>query len=458
MISGLHIFRKDFRIHDNYALFELCEKCDKVYLIFIFDENQIDRNEKNKYYISNNAIQFMCESLIELYEMANNKLLFLYGNVKTIIEDITKNNKIDYISYNSDFTKYSNSRDNQINNICKLKKINIINNVNDQLLHPISTLCKLDNTPYKVFGSFYKNAIKQDKLSILKSHIYKDKFINSLKSKYKINKSDINKFYIYNSHIAQNGGRSNVLNKINKYDFSKWIKRDDFNIKSLNISAYLNFGCISIREFYKMILSKSNHKDLIKQIYWRDFYNCFLYFDKSTTNYDFLDKRYENIKWGGDSNEWKKFYSSNTGFLLIDAIMQEFKTTGFINNRSRLLLSTFWIKYLLIDPYDLKYGSQSGFSRMLIDCSTSQNKFNHEWIISTLDLTGRRFSKRKSNPLTGRVIKIDNTMIKHYNAVDYIKKWLSFTKDMMLKDMIKYPTIFDANKRYDEYCKLFVNK
>jgi deoxyribodipyrimidine photo-lyase len=58
---------------------------------------------------------------------------------------------------------------------------------------------------------------------------------------------------------------------------------------------------------------------------------------------------------------------SKTGFLIIDAALNELKITGFMHNRARLIVATFWTKYLLINPFHIKYGSQTGFSKLLVD-------------------------------------------------------------------------------------------
>jgi hypothetical protein len=82
---------------------------------------------------------------------------------------------------------------------------------------------------------------------------------------------------------------------------------------------------------------------------------------------------------------------------------------------------------------------------------------NFEWIISSLDLSGRRFSKRGSNPLSGRVIHIDNKMIKKYNGFDYIRKYLPTLKDLSDKELSKYPVTIDLQKRYADWIKMFKN-
>ncbi len=154
---------------------------------------------------------------------------------------------------------------------------------------------------------------------------------------------------------------------------------------------------------------------------WRDFYTCILRYNDKAKKYVWLDDRYNKLKWRNVKtsefqNEWNDFINCETNILLVDAAMNELKQTGFMNNRARLLWATFVVKYIQSDPFHPIYGGISLFSRYLVDCSTSQNKMNFEWIISSLDIGGRRFCKKGESPLSGRVISIDNKLIKKYNA------------------------------------------
>ena len=67
---GLFIFRRDFRINDNTGLSHLSKICKNIIPIFIFTPEQI--TDKNKYR-SNNAVQFMMESLDDLSDAVKNK-------------------------------------------------------------------------------------------------------------------------------------------------------------------------------------------------------------------------------------------------------------------------------------------------------------------------------------------------------------------------------------------------
>ncbi len=62
---SIFIFRRDFRIKDNTAWNEMLNnnEISKIYPIFIFTPEQISSVNSYK---SDNAVQFMIESLLEL--------------------------------------------------------------------------------------------------------------------------------------------------------------------------------------------------------------------------------------------------------------------------------------------------------------------------------------------------------------------------------------------------------
>jgi deoxyribodipyrimidine photo-lyase len=62
MNYNIFIFRRDLRLIDNKGLDYAINNFDNIIPIFIFTPEQI----KNNKYHNDNAIQFMCETLIEL--------------------------------------------------------------------------------------------------------------------------------------------------------------------------------------------------------------------------------------------------------------------------------------------------------------------------------------------------------------------------------------------------------
>jgi deoxyribodipyrimidine photo-lyase len=149
-----------------------------------------------------------------------------------------------------------------------------------------------------------------------------------------------------------------------------------------------------------------------------------------------------------------------TGFLLVDASINELKQSGYIHNRARLILGAFWIKYLQIDINHPIYGSQVGFSKYLLDAiGPSQNKMNHHWLLD-IDYGGMRFGKKGT--ISGRRMDISNDKIKEYDPdCIYIKKWLPHLKNVPNKELYKWKgndihpePMFDSDERYQEWIKL----
>ena len=112
--SGLFIFHRDFRIIDNVGLMQASKQCDNLYTCFIFTPDQVG---KANTFRSQNAIQFMIESLTELEKdihEQNGELLLFYGEQLTILRKLCTTLNIDAVFFNKDYTPYAIQRDMKI--------------------------------------------------------------------------------------------------------------------------------------------------------------------------------------------------------------------------------------------------------------------------------------------------------------------------------------------------------
>lgn len=450
---GIHIFRKDLRVVDNLALNELASRVDTIIPIFILDPSQIERTPTNRNHFSPRAARFILDSLLELQAACDNKLCVLRGSVIKSLRAVCAKRKPVCISFNADYSAYALKRDREIVDWCRSQGIETVINYDDQTLRPMDKLTKSDGSPYLVYGSFYKHARtrqvtlpKTAKISFINPVASLAVSVSYIRSTYR---DDANHFI---------GGRSYGLSKLHtKRSIDGFKHRDILINKSFELSPYLNFGCLSVREVYQYFY---RHKiPAAKELHWRDFFQCILRYKPGASSYTHpMDSRFRAIKWRSvkskqSVHEWISFIECRTGYLLIDAGMRQLQSTGYIGNRMRLLLATFWTKYLMIDPLNHEYGAQSGFSRLLTDCSTSQNKLNHQWITSELDLSGRRFAKRGAPAISGRMIRVDNQIINKYDPeLKYISTWLPEWKDKSRRDVKAVKTLFDWEQRYQEYC------
>ena len=137
---GFYIFRKDLRTIDNRGLIKLSEKVDFIVPIFIFDEYQITKTEKNKTYLSYPAVRFLCESVNDLsnqIKKEKGQLYIFHGKPHTIVKNIINYlekhnfNKSYCFGFNEDYTKYSIERDKLIEDVCVENDIPLFYNNDD---------------------------------------------------------------------------------------------------------------------------------------------------------------------------------------------------------------------------------------------------------------------------------------------------------------------------------------
>jgi len=486
----IFIFRRDLRIEDNRGLIKMNNLCKEIIPIFIFDTNQVDINSNTKNYLSFPALRFLCESIEDLsnsIKKEKSKLNIFYGKPKNVIEYIIKYIKTDSmfknknicLGFNEDYTKYSLERDKIIEDICKKNDIDIIKNSDDYTLCDMELLKKNENEAYKQYGAFRKNML-DNKKKFNKVDNKKIKFIKKgvdLKKQIQIEnlcefwEDHINKEY-KPIEVGKRKIGLKILDSLKKFkDYGE--KRDTLSYETTHISAYLNFGLISEREFYYGLKDKlGEDTQLINQVIWRDYYYCLLRYLKGANSYDnHIDSRYDKIRITREIpsktsqvwKEWNSMMQSKTGFLIVDAALREVILTGYMHNRCRMIVGVFSVKYLLINPLCRYIGLNDWFSRHLVDCNTSQNKLNCQWV-TELDFPGKKFAP-SSSPTAGRPMSISNDMIKKWDPeCVYIKKWLPHLKDIDNKILYKWDTkyndtihpgpIFDAKERYKKWIKL----
>jgi len=423
----LFIFRRDLRLVDNKGLIYAIENFDNIIPIFIFTPEQI--TDKNKYK-SNNCIQFMIESLIELNDELKkykSKIHFFYGDNTKVLKKIIKTINVINIVFNKDYTLYAQKRDKDIEKLCKKKNINCVM-TEDYLLMPIGTFDKKDGEPYTVFTPFKNNGLKQkvDQAKKIK--------IKNLTKTNKLDESGIVEYEI-NDNIAVNGGRNNALKILKKIkNFNKYNKeRNTLKIPTTMLSAYIKFGCVSIREVYWKLKEEFGTKnDLIGQLFWREmYYYVAYYFPKVQKSNSFIEK-YDKIKWKWSKKNYDAWCNGETGFPVVDACMNELNTTGFMHNRGRLITSNFLNRML---GTDWRHGEKY-FAQKLVDYDPIVNNNNWMWV-SSAGIDPKPYFQRLFNPIL-QAQKFDPD-------AEYIKKWLPNLKNIPAKHLL------DWEKHHHEY-------
>jgi len=203
---------------------------------------------------------------------------------------------------------------------------------------------------------------------------------------------------------------------------------NDLDKQTTQLSAFIKFGCVSIREVYKTLRSKT---DIIRQLIWRDFYANILYSFPRVLGHT-LKPNYDKIHWHHNKTWFEKWCKGETGFPIVDAGMRQLNATGYMHNRARLIVASFLVKNLLIDWRE----GEEYFASKLTDYDVASNNGNWQWIASTGADSQPFF--RIFNPWE---------QAKNYDPkCEYIKKWVPELKDVPDKDILKWETEWETHK------------
>jgi len=376
--NSLFIFRRDLRLEDNTALIEACKLSDKVILSFFFYNDLLDPGSDK---FRPNLIQFMYESLMDLsgqLEKNGSRLNVFYGkSLLKEFEKIVKENEIDAVFVNEDYTPYGKRRDAALKNICLENNIDFHSCFDYLLTRPGDVLTKEDK-PYKVFTPFFKAASLFNIYKPAKNNYKNYKYLKSCNK----DLTPLTRLFVNNEFIAQKGGRKeahkrfNVIKKLNDY---KDIRNFPYKEGTTGLSAHIKFGTVSIREVYWSVRKQlGNDSQLITELFWRDFYAHLAYFFPYVFGHSFNPK-YEKIEWSHNRQEYDAWCSGNTGFPIVDAGMRQLNTTGWMHNRVRMIVASFLTKDLHID---WRWGEQY-FASKLVDYDPCSNNGGWQWAAST---------------------------------------------------------------------------
>ncbi len=151
---------------------------------------------------------------------------------------------------------------------------------------------------------------------------------------------------------------------------------------SSKFSAWLAHGCISPRVIYEEV--KAYEKERVKnnstywlvfELIWRDF---FRFIAQKFGNRLFYKSGPMNVatNWAENDVAFERWTNGQTGFPFIDANMRELNATGFMSNRGRQNVASFFTKNLNLD---WRRGA-AWFEYLLIDYDVTSNWGNWAYV------------------------------------------------------------------------------
>jgi deoxyribodipyrimidine photo-lyase len=302
--------------------------------------------------------------LRDLLRKRGGDLSFFYGEPL----DILKKLDLKTLAFNQDYTPYSIERDKKVMDYCLGHGIECITE-EDVLLANMGTFVKKNAQPYVVYTAF-KNRVLQNTPD--EPHTVTAKFV-SYPSTYEPK---------IPQHDQLEGGRKKGLLHL-KREFTRDMQTP------MQLSPYLKYGCVSIREAY----GSNDDEGFRAQLIWREFfYYLTFYFPRVLKERSSF--KADPIQWVDDPVGWKNWTQGTTGFPLVDASMRQLNQTGFMTNRGRLVTANYLTRTLKID---WRKGEQY-FATHLIDYDPAINNGNWQWVAGT-GADRAPYAQRIMNPI-----------------------------------------------------------
>jgi deoxyribodipyrimidine photo-lyase len=217
------------------------------------------------------------------------------------------------------------------------------------------------------------------------------------------------------------------------------------------LSAYIKFGCVSIREVTsKFSVKYGKHGEFIRQLIWRDFYMDLLNaYPESLGKLHIKDM---DKNWTKNANWLEKWKKGQTGFPLVDAGMRQMNETGYMHNRARMIVASFLTKILNIDWKE----GEKYFAQTLVDYDPASNSGNWQAVVG-----GGLYAMPWF-----RVLSPWAQSEKNDEDAVYVKKWIPELKDVAPKHIHKWYKYYKKNDvnypkpmvTYDERVETYMNK
>jgi len=386
-------FRNDLRTIDNNVLAEACTNGEKVIGVYCFDPRQFQVNAYGFKKTEKYRAKFLIETIHDLktqLETFNIDLLVYHERPEVVIPEICETHAISDIYLQKEWTQEEIDSERAVKSKLKTRVWHSI--YSQFLFHPEDVNFEISKTP-QVFTAFRK---KLEKYISVREEVT----IKALPATNRIQNNTVIPSLLelgledFKAHphsaFPFKGGETEASQRLEDYFFHtkklgvyKKTRNGLFGTDySSKFSPWLANGSISactiywkIRQFENDYFKNQSTYWLIFELIWRDY---FKYISMKHGNQIFhlagiLNKDYE---WSTNSTLINKWINGETHSDFVNANMIELKETGWMSNRGRQNVASYFAKELKLD---WRIGA-SYFESLLIDYDVHSNYGNWMYV------------------------------------------------------------------------------
>jgi deoxyribodipyrimidine photo-lyase len=385
-------FRRDLRLRDNPALRAAIATGQPVIPVFIWspdEEGNWAPGSASRYWLRQ-SLQHLDAALRKL----NARLVLRrgsgHGGSRGVIHDLLEEAGADTVYWNRLYEPAAIARDATIKQTLRDNGYTVESFNANLLFEPPQTANK-QGKPFRVFTPFWKHCRargepEQPLPAVRKltgpGRWPKSDSLAALQLEPAIDWADgIRAAWRFGEHGAQQTLRDFLADALPDYP-----KQRDFpgHDGVSTLSPYLHFGEISPRQVWHAVreheaaqgrMSESKAAEaFLRQLGWREFGHHLLYHFPHTSTKP-LNEAYEAFPWLKNRKALRAWQRGMTGYPIVDAGMRQLWHTGYMHNRTRMVVASFLVKDLLIHWLE----GARWFWDTLVDADLANNALGWQW-------------------------------------------------------------------------------
>ncbi|MDZ7880542.1 MAG: DASH family cryptochrome [Saprospiraceae bacterium] len=391
-MNNLVWFRNDLRTQDNQSLFKAVKNARKTIGVYCLDPRQFETNKHGFKKTEKFRAKFLLETVRDLKNnlaALNIPLYVFLDTPENTVPQLVTEHQINNVFLQKEWTPDEEAVKQNLQNLGSMQTVKWVETYDQFLFHP-------DDVPYpnlskipEVFTEFRKKCERECKIrtTVAVAPQAKDNFFATSNVLPTLEDLGLESFKTdKNTAFPFRGGEKAALNRIENYFFetenlSQYKKTRNGLIGegySSKLSAWLANGSVSARTIYREVQKYERevckNEDtywLVFELIWRDYfkYVSLKHGNKIFKLEGILGTHYE---WKFNERAFRQWTHGNTREPFVNANMLELQRTGFMSNRGRQNVASYWAKEWEQDwRIAAKY-----FESMLIDYDVHSNYGN----------------------------------------------------------------------------------
>jgi len=371
-------FEQDLRLSDNPGL-RAAVRQGNILPIYILDNDNAGEHQPGA------ASRWWLHHSLQALDVSLSGKLNLYkDDASKVIADLCCRFEVTGVYWNHRYEPWRRVRDKKIQQQLLSQGINV-KRFNGSLLNEPWTILKKDNTPYKVFTPFYRQASTIDTKPTtlppaqLSTVMHVDKQASRLHSLSLLPTTSWDSSFYQYWTPGETGAHSSLSTFLSTGLDQYKNGRNFPALKAISkLSPHIHFGEISPREIINALYSvpdDDNKEHFKRELHWREF-SYYLLFHWPDLPNENLKNNFDNFPWENNPDGLTRWQQGLTGYPMVDAGMRELWKTGFMHNRVRMITASFLVKNLLVH---WRLGAR-WFWDCLVDADLANNSASWQWV------------------------------------------------------------------------------